>query len=119
MAIDFDELFSGETVIKVRFRGVVTFHHLRQPTPSEDLEYRRRSARMNLKSHRFEPQDQALEAPVWLYDKLCQRVMAQNGTGEQEPVPLEKLQNAPRLKLEVINGFLGDMEREEAEEIKN
>lgn len=117
--MDLKELFGGEYVIKVTFRGCLTVHHLRQATAEEDLEYRRRSAKMNFKGRRLETSDSALEAPIWLYNKLITKVFIQNGTPELEEVPFDLLKDQNQLKLQVINAMLGDISRDEDAELKN
>lgn len=118
--MDLKELFNADTIVKIRFRDAVIENHLRTPTNEEDFEYRRRVAKFNFRQRHVETSDAALQAPLWLYDKICERVVVQNGTGEAQELNAEEKKQIPaRIKLEVINVFLQEVERDEGDILKN
>jgi len=119
--MDFNELFNTTTVVKVRWGTYVTYHHLRTPTNEQDLEYRRRSAKINIKGRSVETTDQALNAPLFLYEAVLEKVLVENGNGEPAAeMPADVRARLPnRVKLEAINALLSDVERVESEETKN
>lgn len=118
--MDLQELFGGTTTVKVKFKGHTTHHVFADPTNEQDLEYRRRSAKVNMKRGRVETSEEALNAPLWLYSKLIQNVQVENGDGIAHDVPKEQWNKIPaRVKMEAIAGFLSDVEREEAEALKD
>lgn len=118
--MDLKELFGGNTTIRVKYKGHTTHHEFRTPTNDQDLEYRRRSAKVNVKGKHIETSDSALNAPLWLYSQIIDRVLVENGNGHPEEVPAEVVKDIPnRVKLEAIGAFLSDVEREENETIPN
>jgi len=119
--MDFNELFSGNTVVSVRWGAYITHHHLRTPTNDQDLAYRRQSAKVNIKGRHVETTDQALNAPLSLYEAVIEKVMIENGNGQPaEEMPAEFRSRLPnRVKLEAINALLLDVERVESEATKN
>lgn len=112
--MNLDDLFSKEQIVKAKYNGVDTFHHLRQPTSEEDLEFRRKSANVKVKNREIQTSDAALQAPLHLYDKICQRVIVENGAGPQE-VPDFKSKIPNDLKLAVINAYQARVEIEQQE----
>lgn len=104
--MDLKELFSGLLDIRATYCGVVLTHHLRAPTSEEDLAYRRRISDMKIKDGHAHPTDISFNAPVWLYDTICERVTAEDA-GEQLDVPDFKEKVPNDLKLAVVNAYLG------------
>jgi hypothetical protein len=104
--IDLKKLFASKQDIRTTYCGVVLTHHLRAPTPDEDLQYRRRISDMKIRDGHAHPTDVSFNAPIWLYDTICERVTAEDDDGEQDvPDFREKIPND--LKLAVINAYLG------------
>ena len=112
--MNLDELFSKEQIVKAKYNGVDTLHYLRQPTNEEDLEFRRRAANVKVKNREIQTSDAALQAPLHLYDKICQRVVVENGAGPEE-VPDFKSKIPNDLKLAVINAYQARVEIEQQE----
>ena len=109
--MDLNDLFSKEQVVQAKYNGVATFHYLRQPTNKEDLDFRRKSANVKVKNREIQTSDMALQAPLELYNAICQRVVVENGAGPQEvPDFKEKIPND--LKLAVINAYQARVEIE-------
>ena len=114
--MDLKEALSGETEYAIKFRGLVLYFTLRDPSNAEDLEYRRRSARQSLKNKQFESSDLALEAPLWLLEKVKTKVEYSNGSAERTPVADDLYKQIPaRTKLVVITKHLAELEGEEVE----
>lgn len=82
--MDLNELFSKEECVKTKYKGVDVFHYLRQPSSQESLEFRRKSANVKVRNKEIQTSDAALQAPVELYDKICTRVVVENGAGPQD-----------------------------------
>jgi hypothetical protein len=99
--MDLKELFSRKDHIKAEYKGVLTIHHLRDPSPEEDLLYRRKCAGIRVSNGRAESTDTALNAPIWLYDTITDRVLVENGDG-QEDLPDFKTVIPNDLKLAII-----------------
>lgn len=117
---DLKEALTGETEYALKFRGLMLYFTLRNPTNSEDLEYRRRVGKVSAKNGKLESTDVALEAPLWLLEKVKTKVEYSNGTAERFAVPDDLYRDIPnRTKLVIINKHLSDIEGEEAELIKN
>jgi len=118
--MDLKEALSTDTEYAIKFRGLTLYFTLRNPTPSEDLEFRRRSGKVTAKNGRVESSDAALEAPLWLLDKVKTKAEYSNGTAERFPIADDLYREIPsRTKLTVIARHLQDIEGEEAEVIKN
>lgn len=113
-----DELFSKEEIVTAKLKGIETRHYLRQPTPKEDLDFRRKCANVKVKNREIQTSDQALQAPIDLYDAICQRVIVENGDGPQE-VPEFKNKIPPDLKLAVISAYQRRIEIDESETLGN
>ena len=116
--MDLDELFSKEQTVKAKYNGVDTIHYLRQPTPLEDLEFRRKCANVKVRNREIVTSDAALNAPLNLYDKICQRVIVENGAGPEE-VPDFKSKIPNDLKLAVIAAYQRRVEIDEGEVLGN
>jgi hypothetical protein len=82
--VDTNELFSKEEIVKTKYKGVDVFHYLRQPSNQESLEFRRKSANVRVRNKEIQTSDAALLAPIELYDKICTRVVVENGAGPQD-----------------------------------
>jgi hypothetical protein len=116
--MDVNEVFSKQQTVKTKYNGVDVFHHLRQPTNQEDLEFRRQSANVKVKNGRIQTSDAALDAPIQLYDKICQKVEMVNGAGPQEVADFKNL--IPRdLKLAVIAAYQNRVEIDDQESVGN
>ena len=116
--MDLNELFSKEYVIIAKYNGVATHHYLRQPTNKEDLDFRRKSANVKVKNRELQTSDAALQAPIELYDAICQRVEVVNGAGPQV-VPDLKATIPADLKLAVINQYQRRIEIDDGESLGN
>jgi hypothetical protein len=97
--MDLKELFSRKDQIKAEYKGVLTIHHLRDPSPEEDLLYRKKCGSVRVGRGRAESTDTALNAPLWFYDQICERVVVENGD-DQEEMPDFKTLIPNDLKLE-------------------
>jgi hypothetical protein len=104
--ITLEELFNRKLDIRATYHGVELTHHLREPTQEEDLQYRRRISDMRVRDGHAHSTDTSLNAGLWLYDAICERVTAEDGDGEQDvPDFRERIPND--LKLAVINAHFG------------
>jgi hypothetical protein len=118
--MDLREALTGDTEYAVKYRMLTLYFTLRNPTNREDLEYRRRSGKVQIKNKNIETSDAALEAPLWLLDQVKTKLEYSNGTAERFPVPDDLYREIPaRTKLAVISKHLADLEGEEAEIQKN
>ena len=104
--IDFKELFAKEQRIRAVYLGVELVHHLRGPTDMEDLEFRRRSSQMQMKDGQLHSTDRALNANLWLYDVICERVTAEDDDGSEQEVETFKETIPADLKLAVVHAYL-------------
>jgi hypothetical protein len=107
--IDLKELFSKTLDIKVNYLGTDLIHHLREPSPEEDLQYRRRCSDVRVSGRDIHSTATALTAGIWLYDQICERVSASDADGLQE-VPEFKTKIPNDLKTAVINAYLNRFE---------
>ena len=111
------DLSDTKTEIRLTYKEIKTIHFLREPTTDEWLDYRRRTSRFQFKRGRAEATDEATKAPMWLYNKICERVdgFSMNGTGLME-LPDWKDKIPPQIKEAVMNIYLSQVEPgEEAE----
>ena len=102
------ELFSKKEVevdIKVNYLGVEQTHRLREANDEIDLEYRRRSSQVKVTNREARAGDQALDAPRWLYDAICQSVTAETEEGPQDIVDF-KSKIPPDLKCAIVEAYL-------------
>jgi hypothetical protein len=114
--VDLKDALQEETEYAVNYRGVKLFFTLRNPNSAEDLEFRRRSGKLKAKNGKLESSDEALNAPLWLLDKVKTKVEYSNGTPERAEVSTEDYEKIPaRTKLAIISKHLADLEGEEAE----
>ncbi len=113
---DSKEALDDEVTYAINYRGRKLYFTLRNPDSAEDLEFRRRSGKLKAKNGRLESSDEALNAPLWLLEKIKMRVEVSNGTPERSPFPPEEYKKLPdRTKLSVIAKHLADLEGEEVE----
>ena len=118
--MDLKDALQEETEYAVNYRGVKFFFTLRNPNSAEDLEFRRRSGKVKAKNGKIESSDEALNAPLWLLDKIKVKVEYSNGTPERIFMTPEDYEKIPiRTRLAVIAKHLADLEGEEAEVQKN
>jgi len=118
--MDLREALTGDTEYAITFRGIQLYFTLRNPSNAEDLEFRRRSAKVQLKNKRIESGEDALNAPLWLFEKIKTKCEYSNGTAERAPVPADLYNEIPaRTKLAVISRHLAEIEGEETETLKN
>ena len=124
--MDLREALNNRPEIVVQFNGLTLYFTLRNPTNEEDLEFRRRSAKVQLKGRKLESGDDALNAPIWLLDKIKEKVEYSNGqrndAGDivRTDVSREDYRDLPqRLKLGVISRYLSEIEGEETDALKN
>ena len=117
--MDINELFSGEEIVKAKYRGIDTMHHLRQPTNQEMLEFRRKSANVKVRNKEIQTSDVALQAPIELYDKICTKFVIQNGGAPVEYTQGFKEKVDPELKLAVISAYQNRFEIEQQETLGN
>jgi hypothetical protein len=114
--VDLKDALQEEIEYAINYRGLKLFFTLRNPNSAEDLEFRRRSGKLKAKNGRLESSDEALNAPLWLLDKLKTKVEYSNGTPQRLDLSPEDYEKIPvRTKLSVIAKHLADLEGEEAE----
>lgn len=99
------ELFSKKVDIRTTYMGVELIHHLSETTSEQDLEFRRRSSRVEVVGREARAADKALDAPRWLYDQICEGVTAEI-EGRSEDVPDFRDKIPVDLKVAVANAFL-------------
>lgn len=121
--MDFNTLYEKSKTVDydVRLPDYRLFFKLRRPTNQEDQEYRRKAAKIAVKNGKWESSDIALNAPLWLFDKLCVSYEIENGEGSRESLPEEwrekLIPNSTRLV--VIRRHLDALEGEQTEELGN
>ena len=114
--MDLKDALQEETEYAINYRGVKLFFTLRNPNSAEDLEFRRRSGKLKAKNGKLESSDEALNAPLWLLEKIKTKIEYSNGTPERSEMSPEDYEKIPaRTKLSVIAKHLNDLEGEEAE----
>ena len=118
--MDLKDALQEEIEYAVNYRGLKLFFTLRNPNSAEDLEFRRRSGKLKAKNGRLESSDEALNAPLWLLDKIKTKIEYSNGTSQRSDLSPEDYEKIPvRTKLAIIAKHLQDLEGEEAEVQKN
>jgi len=118
--VDLKDALQEEIEYAINYRGLKLFFTLRNPNSAEDLEFRRRSGKLKAKNGKLESSDEALNAPLWLLDKVKVKVEYSNGTPQRADMSPEDYEKVPiRTKLAVIAKHLADLEGEEAEVQKN
>lgn len=114
--MDLKDALQEEIEYAINYRGVKLFFTLRNPNSAEDLEFRRRSGKLKAKNGKLESSDEALNAPLWLLDKIKSKIEYSNGTSQRAEVSPDEYDKIPvRTKLAVISKHLADLEGEEAE----
>ena len=109
-----------DTEYIIKIKDLTFYFTLRNPSSREDLEYRRRSARVSAKNGKIESSDMALEAPLWLLDQVCTKVECMNGGPERSVLSKEDIAKIPtRTRLRVISQHLAELEGEEAEQVRD
>lgn len=109
--MDLKEALSGETEYEIAFRGLTLYFTLRDPTHQENLEFMRRSGKVQVKNKNIETSDTALNAPLWLLEQIKNKVEYSNGSAERFAVPDDLYKQIPdRTKQAVIAKHLADME---------
>ena len=119
--LDLGELFGGETILRVDFKGEVTRHHFRELDSTTDLHYQRRLSRFRsgrAKNGGFTSSDESLTSEVWLYDQLCQKVEVENGESSID-VPDFKSTVPIRLKRTAVFAYQTTVREAAEEEGKN
>lgn len=97
--VDITDWLSGETIITRQFKGVECKFHFRELDTKTDLQYQKRLRNSDGKSN-----DEALDADIWLFDRLCSDfrvVISQSEDGQSptsESVPDFKTRLAPDVK---------------------
>lgn len=118
--MELKDALTDESEYAINYRGLKLFFTLRNPNSAEDLEFRRRSGKLKAKNGRLESSDEALNAPLWLLEKIKTKIEYSNGTPERLALSPEDYEKIPvRTKLAVISKHLADLEGEEAEVQKN
>ena len=118
--MELKDALQENTEYAITYRGLKLFFTLRNPSSAEDLEFRRRSGKLKAKNGRLESSDEALNAPLWLLDKIKTKIEYSNGTPQRLDLSPEDYEKIPvRTKLAVISKHLADLEGEEAEVQKN
>jgi hypothetical protein len=112
---------TDDTECAIKLRDLTLIFTLRNPTSRDDLEYRRRSAKVSVKNGKIESSDVALDAPLWLLEQICTKVECHNGTPEdRREMSKEEIAKIPSLtRRRVITQYLLELEGEEAEQVKN
>ena len=72
--LDLDDLFCGETVITQVLKGYDVRFHFREIDAKTDIEFQRRSSKINNRNGKIEQSVEALTADCWLFDELCTAV---------------------------------------------
>ena len=106
------ELFQQETIVGVQFDELVFNFHFREPTDGEDLEFRRRTARMTVANGALHNSETSLTAPLWLFSKICSRITIKNTNGEVEEVGDDDKAAIPQeMKLQAFSAWQGRIKR--------
>ena len=120
--MDLKQLFGELAVIPIEYgESHKFFFYFRNPTSDEDLEFRRRTSRMQMRGGKLEPSEGSLQAPLWYFEKICTRIAVQNGTGAlAEDVSEEDKKLIPAsMKMKALNKFQERIQESEEEILKN
>ena len=115
------QLFDVETVVPFEFDGHTISFHFRNPTADEEQEFRRRTSKQRIKDNgTLESTDVALKAPLWLFEKLVQKITITNGNQSPEDVPVEEYRDIPeQTKLEAIASHRGRVKKKETDDLRD
>ncbi len=110
-----------DTEYAYKIKDLTLIFTLRNPTSREDLEYRRRSAKVSVKNGKLESSDVAIDAPLWLMDQICTKVECQNGKPEdRREMNKEEIAKIPSwTRRRVITQHLVELEGEEADRVRD
>src|ERR1044071_1218369 len=97
---------------------VNTVHCLREPTGQENLDFRRATSTSRWRNGKLVTTDVALRAPLELYDRICVRVLAENGAGPQELDDF-KSRISDDVKAQVIAAYQNRIEIDDGEMLGN
>ena len=101
--MDFTEFFNPLTEISYEFNDSIVKHWFLEMDSETDLAYQRmlvQGSRSVLNKNQQLP-DSSLQAEIWLYNKLCQKVEVKNGAGFVE-VPDFKTKVNPSMKRRAV-----------------
>lgn len=116
------DLFGGETPVAFEVKGQTVTFYFRNATTDEETEFRRKlgTQKYNSDTGKLEGSEAAVRAPIWLFNKLIQRITNQNGTGEIQDVPRDEYPLIPEnIKGEALNAFRNSVKRAEAEQLRD
>ncbi len=120
--MDLKELLNAHRYYAVKDddKEITFYFELRDATSTENLEYRRRLSKVAFKNGKLESSADALNAALWLLDKIKVKVEYSNGTAERAEVPDDLFHEIPEMtRFWAINRYLKATEGEEVEIQKN
>jgi len=119
--MDFKHQLTDTQIYPRTIKGVQMWFTLRDPRPEEDLEYRRRSAKVSVRNGKIDTSDTAHNAALWLFDQICVQVTAQNGGPEPTTLSKEEVKEVVplRARMSITVQHLNELEGVESEQIKN
>jgi hypothetical protein len=103
-------------------KGVPMIFTVRDPSSKEDLEYRRRTQKMNYRNGKVEASDTSLDAHEWLFKQICMKVERQNGSPDSfVEIPKDEIpRKVPhRAQQTIAMLHMLELEGTETEQIKN
>ena len=114
------DALAGDKEYALRFDDYKVYFTLRRPTSLENLEFRRRSSKVAMKNKAIESSDLALNASLWLFEKVKVKAEYSNGSDERKALEADDYQAIDdTVKLYVINQHLSAITGEEIEAEKN
>src|SRR5262245_54922021 len=104
--MDFDAFFNPLTEISYEFNDSIVRHWFLEMDSETDLAYQRMlvtgsRALLNINNKNQQLSDSSLQAEIWLYNKLCQKVEIKNAEGFVE-VPDFKAKVNPSMKRRAV-----------------
>lgn len=115
---DLSEYLSGNTIVKVDYKGRIMRHHFHELDTETDLAFQKRVGRIDAAKFRQgvpAPTDEALQAELWLYDKLCEKVEVVVD-GNMVDVADFKFKLSPRVKRIALKAFQASSREAEPDE---
>jgi hypothetical protein len=117
------ELLDAEYRVPFDIEGHTLTFHFRNANADEEKEYIRRTSLRRVKENGVvESTDAALNAPLWLFNKLCTRITLKNGTGEAVEVSKEETVGIPgvdQYKLEAIGFYRNRYKKKEVDDLSD
>lgn len=98
--IDTADLFWGDTVISLIYKGHSLRFTLREADDKVDGEFQRRAGAMRMREGKAEVSDDALRADVWLFDQLIKLIEVVKGNSVEPVSDVKTI--SPDLKRRVV-----------------